>query len=283
MSLLETLDMPVDGDLDVELSTSGELKGAALALYLGAGRIGLPSMSGTPLILDGGQIKLDYNAAARRLEMAPSTLKWGDSRMTINGVMTSEDASGGVPEWHYELKASEGVLAAEEFGIAGMNVDTWRAAGRIVPDEGLVQLSEFTLKAGGAEISINGEILTGGDAPSTRVEAAMSPMTLPTLKALWPRAVAPAARTWVGKHVTDGTLRSGKFKLLSGKFLDRRREGGTEDKKVAHFHVDRGQRPQDGAAAARPARGGAPRADPPREQRARGDDPRSGDRCRPVE
>jgi hypothetical protein len=60
-------------------------------------------------------------------------------------------------------------------------------------------------------------------------------MTLPTLKALWPRAVAPAARTWVGKHVTDGTLRSGKFKLLSGKFLDGERNsavnGGSENGK----------------------------------------------------
>jgi len=225
-SLLETLDMPVNGDLDVELTTAGELKGATLALHLGAGRIGLPSMAGTPLILDGGEFKFNYNASARRLEMAPSMLKWGDSRMTIAGAMTSEDASGATPEWHYELKASDGMLAAEEFGIGAMKIETWRAAGRIAPADGLVELSEFTLKAGGAEISINGEITTRGDTPSTRVEASMSPMTLPTLKALWPRAIAPAARTWVGSRVTDGTLRSGTFRLLSGKFANEER-GGT--------------------------------------------------------
>jgi hypothetical protein len=232
MSLLETLDMPIGGDLALELSTSGELKEATLALDLSRGRIGLPSMSGTPLVLDAGQIKLSYDAAARRLDVAPSTLTWGDSHMTIEGAMTSETAPGGEPQWRFGLKAKEGLLAAEEFGVAGIKVDTWLAAGRIIPGAGLVQLTEFTLKAGGAEVSVNGEITTGSEVPSTRVEAAMSPMTLPTLKALWPRALAPAARTWVGKHVTSGNLRSGKFKLLSGKFLDREgAEMSAEDRK----------------------------------------------------
>lgn len=225
LSLLGMLDLPVAADASLVLSTSGEIKEAALMLEFGRGELHLPALT-APLTVDAAMFHLGYDVATHHLKIAPSTLKWGDSHMEIEGAMTSEPGPEGRAEWHFGLQAKEGVLAAEEFGVGGVPIDSWVAAGRLVPDAGLVELSEFTLKAGGAVIAINGELSTGGEAPSTRVEATMSPMTLPTLKALWPRAIAPGARQWVGKHVTRGSLKSGTFKLLSGKFLGAEANGG---------------------------------------------------------
>jgi hypothetical protein len=219
LSLLETLDMPIAGDLALDLSGSGEIREAKLDLELGRGRIDLPDVGSAPLTVDAGKFHLTYDAAAQSLKVAPSTLAWGDSHMSIEGAMTRGAGPAGMPEWHFALKANEGVLAAEEFGVEGIKVDAWAASGRLVPHEGRVELSDFTLEAGGATVAIKGEVIAGGGAPSTRIEATMSPMSLPTLKTLWPRAVAPGARMWVGKHVTGGNLRSGTLKLVSGSYL----------------------------------------------------------------
>ncbi len=218
LSLLETLDMPVTGDAKLDLTTAGELKSAKLALALSRGQIRLPALTSAPLTVDGGQFVLDYDAPRRRLSLAPSTLQWGDSRMTLEGAVTGETGRDG-DEWTFKLSAKEGLLAAEEFGIAGIAVDDFIAGGRLVPSRGLVELTEFSLAAGGARVSANGEMTTGTATPSTRIDATMSPMSLPTLKALWPRAVTPAARKWVGERLTRGTLKSGTFKLLTGEFL----------------------------------------------------------------
>ena len=51
---------------------------------------------------------------------------------------------------------------------------------------------------------------------STRLEGTLSAMPLKTLKALWPKAIAPGAREWVGERVHRASILGGKFRFLSG-------------------------------------------------------------------
>ncbi len=219
LGLLNMFDAPVSGQLALDLSTAGELRSGTLNLDLGRGLVNLPSLSTTPLMLDGGRLAMNYDAANRTLNLAPSTLDWGESRITLEGLLTSDPAAAGEPQWHFDVRSTEGVLAAQEFGVAPFPIESFKANGRIIPSEGFVQLTGLSLKAGGGEISANGEIITGSDTPSTRLEASLTPMPLATLKAMWPRAAAPAARSWVGTQVETANLKGASLKLLSGKFL----------------------------------------------------------------
>ncbi len=220
LGLLGVFDTPMTGQLALDLTSAGDLKTANLALDLARGFVRLPSLSDTPLLLDGGRLAAVYDADAQHLTISPSTLDWGGSRITVEGALSSDPAAEGEPQWHFGLKSTEGVLSAEEFGVAPIPIESFTASGRIIPGEGLVQLADFSLKAGGGEVRVNGEIITGQGDPSTRVEASVTPMPLATLKAMWPRAAAPAARTWVGTQVSNANLRSASLKLLSGRFLD---------------------------------------------------------------
>jgi hypothetical protein len=220
MSLLEMLDMPVAGDLTLDLSASGDFKSADLIIDAGHGKINLPSLGSAPIEIDNARFKLGYDAGTHRIELTSSTITWGNSHVTLEGGMTRETQEGGAEAWHFGLNGLDGVLAAEEFGIAGLKLEGLTATGRAVPDDGFIELTRFSLKAGGSEFSANGEITSAGGTPSTRIDATTSPMALATLKALWPRAVASAARTWVGNHFTRGTVRSASLKILSGKFLE---------------------------------------------------------------
>ncbi len=93
---------------------------------------------------------------------------------------------------------------------------SWTAKGRILPHRGEIELSDFNLKAGGAEIAMKGDFVAGVDPASTRIEGTLSPMPLATLKALWPKAIAPGAREWVGERVLRGDILGGTFSFASG-------------------------------------------------------------------
>lgn len=222
LGLLDMLDTPMTGELALDLSSAGDLKSARLAVDVARGFIRLPSLASAPVLLDGGRLDMVYDAETRRLSIAPSTLDWGGSHMTVEGEMSSDPAAAGEPQWRFGLRSVSGSISAPEFNVAPMPIDSFRASGRLIPSEGLMQLAALSLKAGGGEMSVNGEVIGGAGhgTPSTRVEATLSPMPLATLKALWPRAAAPAARGWVGAQVETAILKSASLKVLSGRFLD---------------------------------------------------------------
>jgi len=236
LALLATLDTPMTGELGLDLSSEGDLKSANLAVDLGRGFISLPSLSSAPVLLDAGRLGVAYDAAQRRIALSPITLDLGGSRMTLDGVVSgAADQGAGEPQWNFKVQAIEGVLSAEEFGAPAVPIESLEAAGRIIPGEGLVQLAQFSLKAGGGEVTANGEVITGSGTPSTRVEAHLSPMPITTLKAMWPRAAAPAARSWIGTQVERGNIESASLKVLSGQFL----QGDGADGQAAQSAHDR--------------------------------------------
>lgn len=220
LALFAMFDTPMTGELALDLSNTGDLKTANIAVEIGHGFVRLPSLSNTPVLLNSGRLALLYDAEQRRLTLNPSMLDWGGSRITLEGAVTSDPADSVEPQWHFGVQSTDGVLAAEEFGVAPIPIESFKATGRIIPSEGLVQLAGLSLKAGGGEVTANGEVISGRGTPSTRVEAALSPMPLATLKALWPRAAAPTARAWVGTQVERASLKSASLKLLSGRFLE---------------------------------------------------------------
>lgn len=216
LSLLQALDLPVDGQATMELTSDGDVRSATLAIGLGHGSLRLPALPEAPLEVDGGSIKLAYDGAAEKVSLAPSTLSWRGSRVTISGFAESEDPKAEHPAWNYQLRSIDGSFAAEEFKVTPIALEEWRASGRVLPHRGAVELGEFKLRAGGAQIDMSGSLVTGSEPASTRLEGTLSPMSLNTLKALWPKAVAPGAREWVGERVDRASVLGGKFRFASG-------------------------------------------------------------------
>jgi len=185
--------MPVAGDATLELSTAGDIRAASLNVEIGHGNLRLPALPETPLEVDGGTIKVAYDGSAQRVLLSPSTLRWRGSRITMSGSMQSQGQQDGHPVWGYNLSADDGMFAADEFSVTPVGLQSWRASGRILPHRGEIELADFNLKAGGAEIALKGDLVAGADPASTRLEGTLSPMPLDTMKALWPKAIAPGA------------------------------------------------------------------------------------------
>jgi len=220
LALLQSFDMPVAGNATLELSGQGDILTAALGLEIGRGYLRLPALADAPLEVDGGLFNVAYDGKAQRAELSQSTLRWRGSRVTLAGTLENEERGGSHSAWRYQLKAIEGVLAADEFSVPPVRLDWLEAKGRILPHRGEVELAAFKLKAGGAEIALSGDFIAGVDPASTRLEGTLSPMPVNTLKALWPKAIAPGAREWVGERITQAQLLGGSFRLLSGAHSD---------------------------------------------------------------
>ncbi len=227
LSLLQAFDMPVAGDATLELSTAGDIRAATLNVEIGHGSLRLPAIPEAPLEVDGGTINVAYDGAAQRVLLSPSTLRWRGSRITMSGALQSQGPQDGHAVWTYDLSANEGVFAASEFSVPPVSLQAWRATGKILPHRGEIELADFNLKAGGAEIALKGDFVAGADPVSTRIEGSLSPMPLDTLKALWPKAIAPGARDWVGERVAHANFLGGTFRFVSGAGMDPG-EAGTE-------------------------------------------------------
>lgn len=235
LSLLQALDVPVDGNAALELTSDGEVRTATLAIGIGHGSLRLPALPEAPLEVDGGSINLAYDGGAEKVTLAPSTLSWRGSRVTISGSAAAEKGDAEYAAWTYQLRADAGSFAAEEFNVAAVALDEWRASGRIVPRRGEVELAEFKLRAGGAEIALTGNLVTGVEPASTRLEGSLSPMPLNTLKALWPKAIAPGAREWVGERVDRASVLGGKFRFLSGAHMAPEVSVGPQEHQLSFF------------------------------------------------
>ena len=216
---LQTLNLPVSGDATVNVATSGILKSATLALELGRGEINWPALS-APLPLEAGLMQINYNAVDKVFTLSPSTLKWGGSQMTVVGDMSAHPGANGQPEWTYGLHATAGGIAVEGENPSVIAIDKWSASGRLVPSQGLLELANMELAAGGGQIALQGEMTAGQSPSSAKLTGQISPMPLPVLKALWPAAVAPAARRWVADNITAGSPGQGTLSLASGRYLE---------------------------------------------------------------
>ncbi len=223
LSLLQSFDMPVAGNATLELSGQGDILTAALELDIGRGNLRLPALPDAPLEVDGGLFNVAYDGEAQRAELSQSTLRWRGSRVTLAGTLENEERGSSNSAWLYQLKAIEGVFSADEFGVPPVQLEALEARGRIIPHRGEVELKAFILKAGGAEVALSGDFVAGMEPASTRLDGTLSPMPVNTLKALWPKAIAPGAREWVGEHVTRLQVLGGSFQFASGAQLDAQR------------------------------------------------------------
>lgn len=226
---LEVIDVPVGGEIAIDLSSEGDVKTAKISLEAGRGLIKVPALPKTPIEIDAATIKASYDAAAQRFELEPSTLWWRDSRVTLAGEAVRDPAENS-HDWLFDVKATEGVLSAREFGISDTPVDLWHARGRMTPETRLARLEALTFKAAGAELVLSGETQFGPDAVSSRFEGRIAPMSVVALKTIWPSVMARDAREWVGENVTQGTIAGGSLHYVSGVYL----EGQTPAKGADH-------------------------------------------------
>lgn len=219
LALMKSLNFPIGGDATIALLTNGEVETAELALEVGEGRIDHAVLK-PPLDVSGGLFRLTYDGAAREWQLAPSPMKWAHGSMLFSGALRDvAKTADEPPSWRFLLDGKNGVMEAPEFSVPSVALDVWRAEGIIVPRRGSIELDEFRMAGAGGEAVLKGLTRVGASGQSSRAEVTLSAMPLATLKALWPVAIAPGARSWVGQNVSAAEFKGGSMRYETGDLI----------------------------------------------------------------
>ena len=214
LAALESFDVPVWGDARLDLSSTGEILSGTIGIDAAPGQVLLPWLAATPLRIDGGHLALSYSRAARRFEIAPSVLIWGDSRVQFTGNIVSAQGSQG-PGWSFDLNSAGGWIGAEPPLLSRLVLDDWSARGFFSPERGRVVLDQFKLRAGGAEVSAEGDVTDMAGVMQAHLDGKIGPMPASILKTLWPAPLAPRARDWIVQRLVRGWIQGGTFRLAA--------------------------------------------------------------------
>jgi AsmA-like C-terminal region/Protein of unknown function len=213
---LEGLDVPLWGEAQLEVANTGEILAGKIVVDAAPGKVALPWLAAAPMGIDGAHIELSYSGATRRFEVAPSVLTWGDSRLQFAGSIVHASQGSDGPGWHFDITSTEGWLAAEPPDLERLPIDQLALRGFLGLEQGRIALSQFLLKAGGAEVSAQGDVSDVAGALKGQLDAKIGPMSAATFKTLWPSWVAPATRGWVSRRLVRGNLLAGHFKVVHG-------------------------------------------------------------------
>ncbi len=219
LAVAEPLDLKVNADVTIALSTKGDMISADFDIELGPGAIRVDPQSTDAITIDAARLQFVYDAATRRGTLSPSTFKSGNSFVTLAGTMDNVQAANDHSEWRYKVGATDGLAASEEFGVAPVRIDQWSATGRIVPHSGLIQLEQMNVKAGGAAVALSGELIAGSRSLNAKLDVASQSVSAATLKAMWLRAVMPGVRSVVGERIAGGNIASLTFSFASGSYV----------------------------------------------------------------
>lgn len=209
LNFMNALDVPANGEVTLELTSAGELQGGEFRLDLARGRVHLPWMAQLPLDIEGGRLNLRYTPGEGMLRVAPSTLAWGQSRLTIQGQVVSSIAADGSEVWNFDLGGVEGQIAGEDMQIAPLPLEAWVAKGSYRATAGALSIEQYVIQAGGGQMRVSGEI--GGAGNDMKIDGQFGGMSREAFLALWPRGLAGDARTWIGKHAIRGRVLGGTF------------------------------------------------------------------------
>jgi hypothetical protein len=129
--------------------------------------------------------------------------------VTFAGHVSGDTSETGDTSWRFDIRSSEGTFAATEFGVPAVPLESFRMTGGISPDGSALTLEGLRLRAGGTELALDGSITADSEMATTRLNGRLGAMSIETAKAIWPRALAPGARSWVGERVSRGAIKGG--------------------------------------------------------------------------
>jgi hypothetical protein len=230
-AMLEGMDIPISGEGGLELARDGTVLHGHFAINLEPGKLQLPGLERSVFALGAGRLDVRYSGDKQRFDLGPATLSWGKSQAVIAGSIVHGSAlEKPLPGWQFDLRTLNGVLAAEEGNVPPVAINRWSARGRVGPDPGRLLLEEFQLDAGGAQIGMTGNITNAAGRIDALLEGHIGAMPVASMKAIWPSAIAPRSREWVGRNLLAGSLKGGTFRIATQRDANTQQSGSPDER-----------------------------------------------------
>ncbi len=179
-----------------------------LKLQMADGRLRIGSQDARQL--HSSVINLKFSPDDGHIEMEPSELLFGETKLALSGSINAKDQQQGFEgplSFAFDSAASPMQGTAETPNVAFVS------SGEIEQGTKTIRLSDLTAVAGSEKIVGNLEFGLGEGTPAISGSLSSDTLSVSHLLYLWPPMIAPNVQDWIGKNVKSGNLRDLKAKF----------------------------------------------------------------------
>ena len=198
------LGMPLYPRLTLRYGPDDRYDGAEIDVRLGAGEFRFGPMPEDSMLVDEGQVRIDWKAGANDLEVRNLTLAVGETGMTLHGRLVPPSERGGV--WAAEFEADKGSFRPRDVAGRPLLVDGGRLEARFDPTAKVIDITSAGATFGSGWVKTAGRIDFSGEEPRLKLDLFFSPLDTEQVKRVWPHWVAPDTRDWFIRNVSAGRL-----------------------------------------------------------------------------
>ncbi|MGI9413616.1 MAG: AsmA-like C-terminal domain-containing protein [Hyphomicrobiales bacterium] len=214
LSDLAKVELPLDGQADLEFDRKGTLLKADASFVAGAGLLGFPRFITESLLVDEGAIHVSYVPENGDVVIKDSSLLVGGNRARLNARFSPvySDA-GGLASVRYQIATENVSLDTTGSPSAKVAIDRLSLRGLAALEEGRFDLDDLQLTAGDSQVQLRGTFIEGPEVPAVYLRGTLRNIQLPLLKKLWPPDAAQGARSWIVNHMSDASTVDGDLRV----------------------------------------------------------------------
>jgi hypothetical protein len=198
------LGMPVYPRLVLHYGPEDRYDGAEIDVRLGAGEFRFGPMPEDSMLVDEGQIQVDWKAGTDSFDIRNLYVAVGETGMTLHGRVTPPAVRDG--PWAIALAADRGSFRPRDVPGAPLIVDGGRLAARFDPVAKVVDITAAEATFGADRVTSAGRIDFSGEEPKLKLDLAFTPLDTDQVKRIWPHWVAPDTREWFIRQVDAGKI-----------------------------------------------------------------------------
>lgn len=210
------LGMPLYPRLTLHYGAEDRYEGAEFDLRLGAGVFRFGPLPEDAMIVDEGQLQIDWKADADRLDVRNLYVAVGETGMTLHGLITPPTAEAGL--WGVRLDVDGGGLRPRDVPGKPLTVGGGFVEARIDAAARTIDITRGEVDLGGGRVRAAGRIDFSGVEPRMKLDLGFSPLDTDQIKRAWPHWVAPDARDWFIRNVDAGRVQDLAIQLDMPRF-----------------------------------------------------------------
>lgn len=214
LSQFAKVKIPLSGHIEFSVGDDGLVRSGNAELLASAGEVNLPDYLARPISVDEGNLRVNYDAAAKRFIIDNSSVRVGGERADVTGSIEPVRAEDGkLTALNISVKANNVNLSAQDNSKPSILVDHVEFSGKAAIEQARLDIDDLVVMSGNSGVRLRG-IITGGEkSPGIQLAGRVRDLSAEMVKQLWPPIVAPRSRNWVNEHVIDGRVSEGTFQI----------------------------------------------------------------------
>lgn len=199
------LGIPVRARLDVTMGPEGAFDTTRAGVIVSPGWI---NTGRTVVGFDKIDVQLYWEAGTPGFHIVPSIYQYGNTVLPFEGRV--EPPREWQDMWSFRIVSRDARIGPSDVAGPPFEMEAFLAEGRADLTAREFHFDKLALRSGAAEMDGAGSVRLGDDGLYMALAVESGPMSVASLKRLWPITMIPPARAWVIEHLVDGRIDSGR-------------------------------------------------------------------------